>query len=256
MKLEYVLTSCNLNPLYYDFIPIFIKAWKKLIPDIKIVIVLIAKEIPLEFLDYSENIKLFFPLEGVHDSFISQYIRILYPCILDSNGGVLITDMDMLPMNSEFYLKNIEKYSNDKFIHYEHPRVLPNEYAICYSVALSETWGEIFKVKTEDEIKNTLKNVYKSFNYSCVPGQEGWNKDQLDLYTFINLWNHKKDRFIILKQNETKFNRLDRIYFRGINKNLQVSIKKGKFTDYHALRPYKNHKKINDEVVDLLKKID
>ena len=29
MKLEYVLTSCNLNHLYCDFIPVFIRAWKK-----------------------------------------------------------------------------------------------------------------------------------------------------------------------------------------------------------------------------------
>ena len=36
MELEYVLTSCNNNKLYSDFIPIFIRAWKKLIPDIKI----------------------------------------------------------------------------------------------------------------------------------------------------------------------------------------------------------------------------
>ena len=87
MKLEYVLTSCNLNPLYCDFIPIFIKAWKKLIPEIKIVIVLIAESIPEKFLNFSEYIKLFQPIENVSTAFVSQYIRILYPCILNSTGG-------------------------------------------------------------------------------------------------------------------------------------------------------------------------
>ena len=49
-------------------------------------------------------------------SFISQYIRLLYPAILNSEGGVLITDMDMLPMNSDYYIKSIEDINNDKFI--------------------------------------------------------------------------------------------------------------------------------------------
>ena len=89
MKLEYILTSCNLNPLYCDFIPIFIRAWKKLIPEIKIVIVLIAENIPEKFIEYSQYIRLFKPIENVSDAFISQYVRMLYPSILNSNGGVL-----------------------------------------------------------------------------------------------------------------------------------------------------------------------
>ena len=54
MKLEYVITSCNLNKLYCDFIPIFVKAWKKLIPDIKVKIILIAEKIPEEYQSYDE----------------------------------------------------------------------------------------------------------------------------------------------------------------------------------------------------------
>jgi hypothetical protein len=41
MKLDCVLTAVNDNPLYLEFIPIFIKTWNKLYPglDVKIVIV-------------------------------------------------------------------------------------------------------------------------------------------------------------------------------------------------------------------------
>ena len=42
MILEYVLTAINDNPLYIDFIPIFIKTWNKLYPNVKVIIILIT----------------------------------------------------------------------------------------------------------------------------------------------------------------------------------------------------------------------
>ena len=36
MKFTDVLTATDTNPLYYKFVPIFIKAWKKLFPDVNI----------------------------------------------------------------------------------------------------------------------------------------------------------------------------------------------------------------------------
>ena len=102
MKLDCVLTAVNENKLYLDFIPIFIKTWNKLYPDVDVKIVLIAKDIPEDLILYKNNIILFNPIEDVLTSFTSQFIRLLYPCILDYKNGVLITDMDMLPMNSTY----------------------------------------------------------------------------------------------------------------------------------------------------------
>ena len=36
MYLDCVLTASDLNPLYLDFIPIFIKSWKILLPKVDI----------------------------------------------------------------------------------------------------------------------------------------------------------------------------------------------------------------------------
>jgi hypothetical protein len=56
MILDYVLTSCNLNPLYLEFIPFFIQSWNKLYPKTKIKIILISDFIPEEYLKYKDNI--------------------------------------------------------------------------------------------------------------------------------------------------------------------------------------------------------
>jgi hypothetical protein len=107
MILDCVLTSVNTNPLYIDFIPIFVKTWNRLYPNVDVKIILIADEIPEQFLEYKNNIILFKPIDNVLTSFTSQFIRVLYPCILNYKNGILITDMDMLPMNRTYYTKNI-----------------------------------------------------------------------------------------------------------------------------------------------------
>ena len=42
MKLDCVLTAVNENPLYLELVPIFIKSWNKLYPDVDVKIILIA----------------------------------------------------------------------------------------------------------------------------------------------------------------------------------------------------------------------
>ena len=77
MKLTDVLTATDTNPLYYKFVPIFIRAWKKLFPYVNIHIILISDKMIPELEPYSEFIKLFPPLEDVKTSFIAQNIRFL-----------------------------------------------------------------------------------------------------------------------------------------------------------------------------------
>ena len=108
MKLDCVITSVNLNHKYSQFIPLFIKSWSKLLPHIDIKIILINDCIPDKYKEFKENIILFKPIEKMHTAFIAQYIRILYPAILNYKNGILISDMDMIPMNDFYYTENKE----------------------------------------------------------------------------------------------------------------------------------------------------
>ena len=114
MILTDVLTATDLNPMYYKFIPVFIKAWRKLFPEINIHIVLIATEIIEELKPYEEYIKLFSPIEGIKTAFIAQNIRLFYPALIDAVGGVLISDMDIIPMGRSFYVNPIKGYFRRK----------------------------------------------------------------------------------------------------------------------------------------------
>jgi len=252
MKLDCVLTAVNDNRLYLDFVPIFIKTWNKLYPDVDVKIILISKNIPEDLFLYKENIILFEPIDNILTSFISQYIRLLYPCILNYKNGVLITDMDILPMNNTYYTKNIKSYDNNKFIYYrENICFDENQIAMCYNVATPNIWREIFKINSLEDIINEIKDVYGKNTIKEGHGNTGWFTDQITLYKNVINWNNKTNNFICLKESETNFKRLDRIKF-NFNNNVKNDIKNGLYTDYHCCRPMSEYSDINYQIYDLL----
>jgi hypothetical protein len=253
MKIDCVLTACNANPLYEEFIPLFIKAWRKLMPEIDIKIIYIHHEIPAHLQPYAQYITLFQPIDSISTAFTSQYIRLLYPCLLNYTNGVLITDIDILPMNRAYYVNNITQYTNDAFIYYRHVLMMEyREIAMCYNVATPAVWKQIFNVCCYEDIQKEIASVYDSA-YTGVPGSRGWNIDQTDLYKRVHAWNATTKQFVYLRDDETGFRRLCRSSFHGImTQDLCHKIKGGYFSDYHALRPYSRYKSVNDFIIDLL----
>jgi len=257
MKLDCVLTSVNEKPLYLDFVPIYIKTWNKLYPDVDVKIILIAKNIPDNLLSFKKNIILFEPIENVVTSFTSQFIRLLYPCILNYKNGVLITDIDMLPMNNTYYTKHIIKYDNDKFIYYRGNTCFQNkQIAMCYNVATPEIWKEIFKINSLDDIVNYIKNISDENKIKSGQANIGWFLDQLTLYNKVFEWNKKTNRFVRLNENQTKFKRLSPGRARNkldiSNVNIRNNISAGNYTDYHCCRPMSRYHDINWEIYNLL----
>jgi hypothetical protein len=253
MKLDCVLTAVNENLLYVEFIPIFVNTWKKLYPNVDVKIILVANKIPEEYIEYKENIILFEPIENILTSFTSQYIRLLYPCILNYENGIMITDMDMLPMNKTYYTKNIELYDNNKFIYMrENVCFQYKEIAMCYNVASPKIWKEIFDINSLQDIIGRLKNVFKNNIIKEGHGNTGWSIDQRDLYKKVFDWNAKTNNFICLKESDTGFKRLDRTSHLNINDDLTKKISTGFFSDYHCCRPMSEYSQINFLIYNLL----
>ena len=151
MKLDCVLTAVNENKLYIQFVPYFIKVWNKIYPDIDIKVILIANSIPEILNEYINNIILFEPIENVSTSFISQYIRLLYPAILNYKNGIMITDIDIVPMNNIYYTENISNYDNNKFI-YLRNFVYLIESMQCVTILQQIKYGEKFLILKQNKI--------------------------------------------------------------------------------------------------------
>jgi hypothetical protein len=247
MKVGTILTATDLNPLYSEFIPNFIKAWNILFPHADVVVVLVADNVPDNLKQYEQNLRLFKPIPNIHSAFQAQCIRLLYPRLIERDEGVLITDMDMLPMNRSYYVDHIQNISDDTFITYRDV-CLPTEIAMCYNIATPKIWHGVFG---NDSIEVILQSWYVSANYDGQHGGQGWGTDQQILLKKFNCWEGPK---VTLNDSITKFNRLDRIHpWVFSNKDqLKQIIQSGLYIDYHCLRPYSAYKEINDFVVSCL----
>jgi len=254
MKLDCVLTAVNDNPLYLEFIPIFINTWNKLYPNVDVKIILISNKIPELYMDYKDNIILFEPIESVITSFTSQYIRLLYPCILNYKNGVMITDIDILPMNRTYYTEHIKQIDNDKFIYLRDKVCFEcNQIAMCYNIATPDIWRDVFGINSIDDIKNIIYNIYKNNDIKEGHGNSGWSIDQQDLYKRVMYWNDKTHNLVCISEDITKFNRLDRSKFFDINDDyIRKNIINGLYSDYHCYRPMSIYSDINYDIYNLL----
>ncbi len=251
MKLDCVLTAVNELKSYIDFIPIFIRTWNKLYPSVDVKIVLVDDKIPERFSDYRNNIILFKPLQGISTVFTSQYIRLLYPALLNYEHGIMITDIDNLPMNRTFFTENIKDIADNKWVNLRNWKTR-DQICMMWQIANKENWKAVFQIRSIRDIKIRLTNrFHNSKRYK-------WFIDQLDLYKHVLAWNNKTHGYQYLVDDKTGFKRLNRNddlskdNIHTLPENIVNNIKNGIYSDYHSLRPYEKYKDINEKIYTLL----
>ena len=259
MKIDLCLVASDLNADYLDFLPLVLKTWKDIV-GIDVKMILISIQIPENLLNYKDNIILFKPIENIPTGFQAQCIRILYPCILNNN--IIISDMDLIPLNRTYYIDNIKNIYNNSFIVYRNVLEDIKQYPICFCVANSCVWKEIFNITTEEDIRETMKKWYSQIpenDYKISnPYSLGWSMDQLQLFYSVNKWNKN---IIKLEDCDTGFTRLDRIlndydtehkirhqkdvnYIINNREQIKENINKGIYSDFHLPKPYNKYKEI------------
>lgn len=254
MKIELCVVASDLNKNYSDFLPLVKHCWETKV-GVKIKCILISDYIPNELKLYSDDIILFSPIKNVPTAFQAQCIRLLYPCILEIENGVIISDMDLIPLNKSYYLDNIDEYNNDKFIVYRNVIEQYKQYPICFCVSTPTIWKEIFSINNIQDIVSKIKYwfdlVCNDYEISS-PYSTGWALDQTELFNCVNSWNLKTNNLIKLYDDSCLFNRLDRNDFEKIVNNLDIyvnKIKNGEYSDFHLPRPYFEYKHLLDKLV-------
>jgi hypothetical protein len=247
MKIGTIVTATDLNPMYCDFVPNFIKAWKAVIPEADVHIVLVADAIPESLMPWAEHLVLFKPIPGLLTAFQAQCIRLLYPREVTRDEGVLITDMDMLPGNRRYYVDSVASVGPDAFVVYRDV-CFPGEIAICYNAAHPSVWTSMFGSESTETL---LQEWYVGTNYDGAHGGVGWGTDQIKLKQVWDAWTGPK---VVLNDTITQFWRLDRVHPQMFTNHEQLrnTILAGYVCDYHCLRPYSEHKDINDFIVSCL----
>lgn len=189
MILTTVIGSVNSNSQYYMFIPKQIAFWKHF--NINFIAIFIGEKIPEELNDYSQNIILWNRNLNLNHSYVGQNLRIYCASLINlpDDEIVMITDMDMLPMNDIYYKKDIENYTKDDFIYYR--EIDGNQIYMCYNAAHPDTWKKVFGISNENDIEKRINETY-DFNYSGIPGHTGWFIDQVIMYKYLINYPHLK----------------------------------------------------------------
>jgi hypothetical protein len=171
---KHVVVASN-HSRYLQYWPSVKKAWQNI--GINPIMIYVGTE---NHYSSDKNVKFFKQIENMSTVFQAQCIRLLYPALIDNSleEGILTSDMDLIPLSKSFFFDNVSEFSKDDFVVYMKILTEYKMLPICYNLATSEKWSEIFEIKTENDIIETLKKWYKEYAGS-------WFTDQRILYNKV-----------------------------------------------------------------------
>ncbi len=237
LKIDRVILATDNNPNYIQFWPIVSKAWKNIV-GVKPTLALIAdKSVKVD--ETLGDVIRFEPIPGVSTALYAQCIRLLLPAYFEEDGCIL-SDIDMVPLNKNYFLDSVKNVSDNCFITYRQWTIetAGNEevkFPMCYNAAKGKVFKEVFKISDPKEIPKIIKS-WSALNL-------GWNTDEIILCKSLFEWKDYTTRCVNLGHSVT--DRIDRIGW-GYNSDL---LKKGNYVDMHCPRPYTKYKSFIDKVL-------
>lgn len=253
LRLTHVVVACDLNPGYVDSWPLIRRAWLD-IAGIEPILVLVAEEdAPTELLEDARVVR-FTPIEGLHTAFQAQCIRLLYPALLDVRGGVLISDMELVPLDPSYFHGPAATLDERFFVAYRDVLLPRGELAIAYNAARPETWADVFSIADQDDVRARLSEWAAGTSYEGSRGGAGWYTDQLVLYQTALPWGERTGRLWLLDDDYTSYRRLDRLDIERegiLTSGMRQGLLRRAYTDFHCLVPHNRFEDANEEVVDL-----
>jgi hypothetical protein len=254
LRLSHVLVASDLNPEYVDMWHLARRAWAS-VAHLEVVLVLVADraDVP-QALRGDGQVRVFEPITGLHTAFQAQCIRLLYPALLEETDGVLVADIDMLPMNAQYFHRPARGVHETHFVCYRDVLLGEHELPVCYNAALPRTWREIFEVETLADVRVRLSAWADGVMYDGTRGGPGWATDQRILYRALTEFGQRTERVWILDDHYTGFRRLDRgeLYKQGeLTPRHHRLIERGAYSDFHAPLPMSRFGELNERVVSL-----
>ena len=231
-NIDYVVISSDDNYMYKDFYSIVAKRWYDLGFKTYYVNITDTDEVIENEWGIIHKIKY---LDFVSTGFQSQVVRLFSSKFIE--GNIMMSDIDMLPINGEYYNQYLNELTDDNVIIYSgQPYGDVPYYPMCYVVSNSSNFIRYLDIENMNfsEYCKMLSDKY---------GQS-WNTDESFMY---NQFQNHSDKLVI--KRERNFSR--RVDRGNWNYNIEL-LKNGYYIDSHLLRPYSQYKTQIDE---LLKKI-
>jgi hypothetical protein len=254
LRLTRALVACDANPFYLDCWPLVSRAWSEIL-GLEPILVLVAaeSEVPSGLLA-DARVRLFPPVDGIHAAFQAQCIRLLYPALLDGEGAVVISDMDLIPLLPRYFHGALGRLDARFFVSYRDVLHSRRQVAIAYNAAEPETWRDLTGVRGEDDVGVRLREWYDGVEYQGERGGSGWYTDQLVLFKLLMEWHQRDQRLWMLDDDYAGHRRLERDAVAAAGKigtDLRADLLRGRYADFHAVLPHSRFHTLNEEVVEV-----
>ena len=230
-NIDYVVISSDDNPMYKDFYPIVAKRWLELGYKTYYLNISATDEIIENEYGIIHKIK---ALDFVSTGFQSQVVRLFSSKFIE--GNIMMSDIDMLPINGEYYNQYLKELTDDNVIIYSgQPYGDVPYYPMCYVLSNSKNFRKYLNI---DNINFTEYCKMLSDKYG-----EAWNTDENFLYDKL-----QKHLDKISLKNRDFSRRVDRgSWFYNIE-----LLKNGHYIDSHLLRPYSIYSTHINTLIDSL----
>jgi hypothetical protein len=250
MKLSCALVACNENTHYLDFWPAVKQAWWSIV-GIPVLMVYVGDQLP-EHLQNDPAVKHFKPILGWPTATQAQCIRLLYPALLQCDGAVVISDMDILPLQKPFFKEGFAQFQEHQFVSLRGIDEHEKQIYMCYVGATPKVWGELFTIQSEQDIRATLQDWAVKYAADGSHGGKGWCTDQIELYNRVKIWQEMWPDKVGLVPWTQQIPRLDRgnpQEWWNWTEELEGNIKKGVYVDFH-MPPYEPFQSLIHRVVE------
>ena len=233
MKIDYVIISSDDNPTYKDFYPIVANRWLDLGIKTYYVNICDVDEVSENEFGIVHKMK---SLDFISTGFQSQVVRLYCSNLI--SGNLLMSDIDMLPINGDYYKKKSVELTDKNIIVYSgQPYGNVPYYPMCYVLSNSNNFRKYLGIEGMSfmEYCKMLLDKY---------GQ-AWNTDEHFMYDKFQ--NHLDN--LVVKNDRDFSKRIDR---GNWNYNLDL-LKSGYYIDSHMLRPYDRYKQHIDLLIEKIK---
>jgi hypothetical protein len=249
-----VLLACDLNADYLEFWPSTRHAWKEIVGlDALLVLVAPVDRIPDSLRD-DPAVICFEPIAGIHSAFQAQCVRLLYPALVETDRAVIIADMDLYPLRASYFHEPVKRLDERFFVVYRDDRFDRGEIDIMFNAALPETWGDVFGIRTVDDVRAELARWADGLEYDGRRGWPGWYTDQRTLYKRLFSWPARSNRLWALDDQYCRYARLNRdklINEASLEPWRIEGLRRQEYSDFNCFVPYREHSEINDLVLTL-----
>jgi len=250
MKLKHCLLACNENTKYLHYWPFVKRAWKQIV-GIDVTMIYIGESLHEE-LENDPCVTLFKPVSNIPTATQAQMIRLLYPALIKTDGAVVISDMDCIPLNADFFHRGFSDATANQFVSLKAPMEDSKQVVMCYVGAMPAVWGDMFRIKDLDDVRAKMEMWSGLYTADENHGGVGWCSDQLELYSRVKDWEESCPERLNISKWAWDFPRLDRGMpheWIEMNPHLESRIRYRHYVDFH-MPPIEEFR---EQIIDVLR---